>query len=82
MLRPQRQKPLFVAYRSSRSRWKWAVIPRNEIAQIMVVDLTMPLLTIHHKAEYRHCRPDAFGAHNIMRGPHDGHDRRVFNGAR
>src|SRR5664280_2846396 len=27
---------------------------------------TMPLLTIHHKTEYRYAHPVAFGAHRIM----------------
>ena len=39
---------------------------------------TMPLLTIHHKTEYRYARPVAFGEHRIMLRPRDGHDLRVL----
>ncbi|HYI29623.1 MAG TPA: transglutaminase family protein [Bradyrhizobium sp.] len=38
----------------------------------------MPLLTIHHKTEYRYDRPVAFGEHRIMLRPRDGHDLRVL----
>ena len=38
----------------------------------------MPLLTIHHKTEYRYARPVAFGEHRIMLRPRDGHDLRVL----
>ncbi len=37
----------------------------------------MPLLTIHHKTEYRYAHPVAFGEHRIMLRPRDGHDLRV-----
>ena len=37
----------------------------------------MPLLTIHHKTEYRYAYPVAFGEHRIMLRPRDGHDLRV-----
>src|ERR1700759_1835247 len=37
----------------------------------------MPLLTIHHKTEYRYTSPVAFGEHRIMLRPRDGHDLRV-----
>ena len=40
----------------------------------------MPLLTIHHKTEYRYDRPVAFGEHRIMLRPRDGHDLRVLSG--
>ena len=40
----------------------------------------MPLLTIHHKTEYRYTRPVAFGEHRIMLRPRDGHDLRVLSG--
>jgi transglutaminase-like putative cysteine protease len=40
----------------------------------------MPLLTIHHKTEYRYDRPVAFGEHRIMLRPRDGHDLRVVAG--
>src|SRR5271163_4228643 len=40
---------------------------------------TMPLLTIHHKTEYRYARPVAFGEHRIMLRPRDGHDLRVLS---
>ena len=40
----------------------------------------MPLLTIHHKTEYRYARPVAFGEHRIMLRPRDGHDLRVLSG--
>jgi hypothetical protein len=39
---------------------------------------TMPLLTIHHKTEYRYPHPVAFGEHRIMLRPRDGHDPRVL----
>jgi transglutaminase-like putative cysteine protease len=41
---------------------------------------TMPLLTIHHKTEYRYAHPVAFGEHRIMLRPRDGHDLRVLAG--
>src|SRR3977135_1086995 len=41
---------------------------------------TMPLLTIHHKTEYRYAHPVAFGEHRIMLRPRDGHDLRVLRG--
>jgi len=40
---------------------------------------TMPLLTIHHKSEYRYDRPVRFGEHRIMLRPRDGHDLRVLS---
>jgi transglutaminase-like putative cysteine protease len=40
----------------------------------------MPLLTIHHKTEYRYTHPVAFGEHRIMLRPRDGHDLRVLSG--
>jgi transglutaminase-like putative cysteine protease len=42
---------------------------------------TMPLLTIHHKTEYRYARAVAFGEHRIMLRPRDGHDLRVLAGS-
>jgi transglutaminase-like putative cysteine protease len=42
---------------------------------------TMPLLTIHHKTEYRYSHPVAFGEHRIMLRPRDGHDLRVLAGS-
>ena len=39
----------------------------------------MPLLTIHHKTEYRYAHPVAFGEHRIMLRPRDGHDLRVLS---
>ena len=47
--------------------------------QITIVALTMPLLTIHHKTEYRYARPVAFGEHRIMLRPRDSHDLRVLS---
>jgi transglutaminase-like putative cysteine protease len=41
---------------------------------------TMPLLTIHHKTEYRYTHPVGFGEHRIMLRPRDGHDLRVLSG--
>jgi transglutaminase-like putative cysteine protease len=41
---------------------------------------TMPVLTIHHKTEYRYAHPVAFGEHRIMLRPRDGHDLRVVAG--
>ena len=43
-----------------------------------MMTLTMPLLTIHHKTEYRYAHPVAFGEHRIMLRPRDGHDLRVL----
>jgi transglutaminase-like putative cysteine protease len=43
-------------------------------------DATMPLLTIHHKTEYRYAHPVAFGEHRIMLRPRDGHDLRMLKG--
>jgi transglutaminase-like putative cysteine protease len=45
-----------------------------------MISSTMPLLTIHHKTEYRYDRPVAFGEHRIMLRPRDGHDLRVLSG--
>jgi transglutaminase-like putative cysteine protease len=42
---------------------------------------TMPVLTIHHKTEYRYAHPVAFGEHRIMLRPRDGHDLRVLAGS-
>jgi transglutaminase-like putative cysteine protease len=44
-----------------------------------MIVLTMPLLTIHHKTEYRYAHPVAFGEHRIMLRPRDGHDLRVVS---
>jgi transglutaminase-like putative cysteine protease len=41
----------------------------------------MPVLTIHHKTEYRYTHPVAFGEHRIMLRPRDGHDLRVLSGS-
>src|ERR1043166_1604628 len=43
-----------------------------------MIAATMPLLTIHHKTEYRYTHPVAFGEHRIMLRPRDGHDLRVL----
>lgn len=40
---------------------------------------TMPLLTIHHKTEYRYDRPVGFGEHRLMLRPRDGHDIHVLS---
>jgi transglutaminase-like putative cysteine protease len=45
-----------------------------------MITSTMPLLTIHHKTEYRYTHPVAFGEHRIMLRPRDGHDLRVISG--
>ena len=37
----------------------------------------MPILTIHHKTEYRYARPVSFGEHRVMLRPRDGYDLRV-----
>ena len=37
----------------------------------------MPILTIHHKTEYRYAHPVAFGEHRIMLLPVPGHDLRI-----
>ena len=39
----------------------------------------MPLLTIHHKTEYRYTHPVAFGEHRIMLRPRDSHDLRLVD---
>jgi len=41
-----------------------------------MITSTMPLLTIHHKTEYRYTHPVAFGEHRIMLRPRDSHDLR------
>jgi transglutaminase-like putative cysteine protease len=46
-----------------------------------MIAATMPLLTIHHKTEYRYAHPVAFGEHRIMLRPRDGHDLRVLSNA-
>ena len=38
----------------------------------------MPILTIHHKTEYRYAHPVAFGEHTIMLRPRQGHDLRIL----
>ena len=43
------------------------------------LNATMPLLTIHHKTEYRYDRPVAFGEHRLMLRPRDGHDIHVLS---
>ena len=47
---------------------------------VTMIAATMPLLTIHHKTEYRYDRPVAFGEHRIMLRPRDGHDLRMLAG--
>lgn len=39
----------------------------------------MPLLTIHHKTEYRYAHPVGFGEHRIMLRPRDAHDLRLLS---
>jgi transglutaminase-like putative cysteine protease len=46
-----------------------------------MISSTMPVLTIHHKTEYRYKYPVAFGEHRIMLRPRDGHDLRVLSGS-
>jgi transglutaminase-like putative cysteine protease len=48
--------------------------------KLITINVTMPLLTIHHKTEYRYTHPVAFGEHRIMLRPRDGHDLRVLSG--
>ena len=43
-----------------------------------MITSTMPLLTIHHRTEYRYTHPVAFGEHRIMLRPRDSHDLRVL----
>jgi transglutaminase-like putative cysteine protease len=50
------------------------------VHKITMIASTMPLLTIHHKTEYRYAHPVAFGEHRIMLRPRDGHDLRVLSG--
>ncbi len=38
----------------------------------------MPILTIHHKTEYRYAHPVAFGEHTIMLRPLAGHDQHIL----
>jgi len=78
MLRWERQNPSFIAYRKGMANWNWAVIPIDYAAWNHEDNPTMPLLTIHHKTEYRYTRPVAFGEHRIMLRPRDGHDLRVL----
>ena len=40
----------------------------------------MPLLTIHHKTEYRYAHPVSFGEHRLMLRPREGHDLRYLDG--
>ena len=40
----------------------------------------MPLLTIHHKTEYRYTHPVSFGEHRLMLRPREGHDLRYLDG--
>jgi transglutaminase-like putative cysteine protease len=49
------------------------------LPNIVNIAPTMPLLTIHHKTEYRYAHPVAFGEHRIMLRPRDGHDLRVLS---
>src|SRR5204862_1948094 len=51
----------------------------DRIAQNRDDAVTMPILTIHHKTEYRYDRPVAFGEHRVMLRPRDGHDLRVLS---
>ena len=44
-----------------------------------MIALTMPILTIHHKTEYRYAHPVAFGEHRIMLRPLPGHDLRLLS---
>jgi hypothetical protein len=37
------------------------------LRNITMIAATMPLLTIHHKTEYRHADPVAFGEHRAIR---------------
>lgn len=39
----------------------------------------MPILTIHHKTEYRYAHPVAFGEHRVMLRPLPGHDLRILS---
>lgn len=39
----------------------------------------MPILTIHHKTEYRYAQPVAFGEHRVMLRPLPGHDLRILS---
>jgi transglutaminase-like putative cysteine protease len=41
----------------------------------------MPILTIHHKTEYRYAHPVAFGEHRIMLRPLPGHDLHLLSSA-
>src|SRR5258708_6346561 len=57
MLRRKRRNPSFIAYRNGTANWNWAVIPIDYAAGNHEDNLTMPLLTIHHKTEYRYTCP-------------------------
>lgn len=52
-----------------------------ELSETSAMFNTMPLLTIHHKTEYRYDRPVGFGEHRVMLRPRDGHDLRVLSSA-
>jgi transglutaminase-like putative cysteine protease len=49
------------------------------LPEVTMIAPTMPLLTIHHKTEYRYTHPVAFGEHRIMLRPRDSHDLRVLS---
>src|SRR5437764_7592726 len=44
-----------------------------------MIAATMPILTIHHKTEYRYAHPVAFGEHRIMLRPLPGHDLHLLS---
>jgi len=51
---------------------------RLDPPKITIIASTMPLLTIHHKTEYRYAHPVAFGEHRIMLRPRDDDDQKVL----
>ena len=67
--------PSEAAYRFRNKRDRY----RLHCPKSIIIVSTMPLLTIHHKTEYRYAHPVAFGEHRIMLRPRDGHDLRVLS---
>src|SRR6516165_4761162 len=78
MFRPRYPKSSFIAYPRAYGLEMSSDVYRLSCPIPDDVASTMPLLTIHHKTEYRYARPVAFGEHRIMLRPRDGHDLRVL----
>ena len=84
MCRRCRPKPFFLAHCLSKQHTDLEISRdryRLDRTKVTMIASTMPLLTIHHKTEYRYTHPVAFGEHRIMLRPRDGHDLRVLSGS-